>query len=437
MKPPRALNRSPTDSVCKILILHGLDYESDNLSLPKSFQNMREDMFQIGFFDSAFIADPYPVYDRLREKGALHSVAPGVWLITRYEDAVNALRDNRLSNQPAPFALVNAKHRSTFIAADIAQHLIAFRDPPDSIQPRRLLAGEIQAFCRGREQLFLDLAAELVTSVRPDTSFDFVETIAVPFAVRAMCRIFGFPETDADRLKAWSTLFFHMFHSIPDRQTQRRMNAALGEFRSYVRKAVAARRTEVEDGLISILLRADQDALDDDSLEDNIMLLVADAIENVWAGIASALTILIENRAVVDEFLANSGSWTRLVDECLRLESPGQYQGRIVTEPMEIDGTTLKKYQLVLVGLAAANRDPAVFDEPAAFLPTRKGPHHLAFGLGQHACIGGTLVLMEMTAILSTFWPLVARLEVLEYPLSWEARAGHRWLRALPLRLRS
>lgn len=387
--------------------------------------------------DPDFITDPYATYDMMRKQGPLYSVAPGVWLVTHYEVAAKALLDKRLSNRPAPFALVHKRHRDTFVAADVASHLIAFRDPPESIPARRLLATELLAFCRGRGPGIATLATELVQGLQADMPFDFVDVIAVPFAVRAMCRIFGFPETDADRLKEWSAQFFHMFHSIPDRDTLLRMNVSLGAFRAYVHASVTEHRSTPGDDLLHVLAQANPEVIDDAALVDNVMLMVADMIENVWAGIASALKLLLENRSVVDAFLADGGTWEQLVDECLRLESPGQYQGRIATEPMDIGGTSLNAYALVLVGFAAANRDGSVFPNPDVFQPGRKGPRHLAFGLGPHACIGATLVRMEMVAILSAIWPLAPEFDMAGSELRWEARAGHRWLSTLLVRLSS
>lgn len=386
--------------------------------------------------DPDFIADPYAVYDSLRADGPLHPVAPGVWLITQYDAAAKALLDKRLTNRPAPFALVHERNRDTFVAADVARHLIAFQDPPEATPPRRLLTAEVHAVSRILENDLDDLAADVVLALQPDTTFDFVDTVATPFAVRAMCRIFGFPPSDADRIKAWSSSFFRMFHSIPDRETLLGMNVDMGAFRVYIRSAVASRQGAADDDLLSLLMRADFGVLGEVALVDNVMLLVADAIENVWAGIASALMILIEHHSEAESYLAAGGSWNSLIDECLRLESPSQYQSRIATEPLDIGGTTLNKYSVVLVGLAAANRDPATFNDPTAFQPSRKGAKHLTFGLGRHACIGGALARLEMTAILRAMWPLVERLDMLEDTLHWEARAGHRWLRALPLHLK-
>ena len=364
-------------------------------------------------------------------------MTPGVYLVTQYLDASKALLDKRLSNRPAPFALVNERNRETFVAADVARHLIAFQDAPEVIMPRRVLATELQAFCHTINTLLDDLADEIVSSIPSGGRLDFVEVVAIPFAVRAMCQIFGFPERDASQIKAWSEPFFSLFHAIPDRATLLGMNATLEEFRSYVTCAIEDRRAAPRDDLLTMLAGADADTLDGEALVDNTMLLVADAIENVWAGIANALVLLIENYQVTDEYLNAGGNWFDIVDECLRLESPSQYQGRIALEPMKIGDTVLSKYAVLLVGFAAANRDPSAFEDPEVFRPGRKGPRHLAFGLGRHACIGGTLVRMETASILSALWPLIPNLEIEQASLQWNARAGHRWLKGLPIRHRA
>lgn len=121
------------------------------------------------FTTQHFVESPYATYEKMRGKQPVHPVAAGIWLLTRYEDAAAALLDKRLSNRPAPYALVHARNRDVFVAADVAQHLIAFRDAPDATQPRRVLATELQAFCRGRKSSLDDLAADLVAPLKAGT----------------------------------------------------------------------------------------------------------------------------------------------------------------------------------------------------------------------------------------------------------------------------
>jgi len=385
------------------------------------------------------IAEPYAFYDDLRARAPVHAVSDGVWFLSRHADCAAALTDRRLANAPAPFALLHRRNSATFIGAEIAQNLIAFRDAPEVTAARKALATTFLAFTRSRAPLLAELARDSLGPLEtaPDAAnareIDFVSRIAQPYALRGMCRILGFPEADAARLKAWSADFFYLFHAIPDRETLVRLNATLAEFRAYTAETLRARRTDPRDDLISALARIDPAVLDETALVDNIMLLAADGVENVWAGMANALLAVTAHRDAVARHVAAGVPWSAILTECLRLESPGQYQGRIVTEPLEIGGVALRRYAVVLVGLAAANRDPAAFEAPAEFRPDRKGARDLAFGLGPHACLGRSLVNMQMVALFEALAPRLDRLSCAVTPEMWDGRAGHRWLARLPV----
>ena len=379
------------------------------------------------------IANPYALYDKLRSDEPIHEVSKGVYFLSRHADCAAALTDRRLSNRPAPFALLNERYKSDFVGAQIAEHLIAFRDPPEVSKARKLLATEFMAFTRRCGPMLAELAKEAVGDLAQNASADFVTAVAQPYALKGMCRTLGFPDEDAGRLKDWSADFFYLFHAIPDRETLVGLNAALADFRTYTLDIMRQKQATPQDDLISQLVASDLDILGEDAMVDNIMLLAADGVENVWAGIANALMSVLENRETVEAALAAGAGWNALVGECLRLESPGQYQGRIALEDLEIGGASIRKFSVVLVGLAAGNRDPEAFPDPTAFNPMRKGARDLSFGLGHHACIGKTLVILQMAALFEELGPLLPRMAITPAPNMWDGRAGHRWLSTLPV----
>lgn len=384
--------------------------------------------------DQQIIANPYDLYDGLRETAPIHEISNGVYFLSRYADCAAALLDHRrLSNRPAPFAFLHDRHRTDFVGADIARNLIAFRDAPDVTPARKALATEFMAFVRGHLPGLKAMARDGLRLPDSGTQIEFVSGIALPFALESTCRLIGFPHEDVGRLKSWSSDFFLMFHAIPSRDALIRLNSSLAEFRAYTEAIVRARLDHPRDDLISHLSRIDREKLDVPSLVDNVMLLAADGVENVWAGMANALTVILGHLDEVETHLEKGTSWNAILTECLRLESPAQYQGRIVAEPLEIRGETLRKYSVVLVGLAAANRDPAVFDDPSAFHPGRKGARDLSFGLGPHACLGRSLVDMQMVALFEALRPHLRQLRCEVTDDLWQARAGHRWLSSLPI----
>jgi pimeloyl-[acyl-carrier protein] synthase len=385
--------------------------------------------------DSEFIHNPYPTYKILRDHDPVHQTASGFWVLSRYEDVAAGLKDPRLSNRPAAFALVNRRNSDRYMAAKVANGLIAFLDPPEHRGPRRLIATTCNAFFRGKEGFAGDVADELLGRLRHKPEIEFVQDFSIPFATTCISRMMGFPDADAGLLKHWSGLFFYLFHAIPNDEILAEVNLALSEFRDYVQEQVEMRKRTPGDDLLSQLLNAGggEEALSEQEVIDNVMLLTADGIENVQAGLSAAVYTLLGNPDQLQRMIEDRTLIGAAVDECLRYESPGQYQGRVVRETLEIGGQTIKAHSIVLLVLGSANRDPAVFSEPDRFVVGRAGPRHLAFGVGRHACIGGALVNMEFSAALGSLFDRSRAMLTLQPGVTWTSRAGHRWLSTLPL----
>jgi len=385
--------------------------------------------------DPAFVKDPYPIYESLRTQDPVHQTSSGVWVLTRYEDVAAGLRDIRLSNIPAAFALVNRRNSERYLAAKVANGLIAFLDQPDHSRPRSLIAKACQAHFKGKDKTVRDVADNLLAQLRGKPEIELTGDFSIPFAVGCISRLMGFPDSDANLLKYWSGMFFYLFHSIPNQTVLAEVNKALFEFGQYLREHVEMRKRSPRDDLLSNMLSlgSGEDALSEQEVIDNVMLLTADGIENVQAGLSTAVYTLLNNpdqlqRVITDHTLINPA-----IQECLRYESPGQYQGRVALEPIEIRGKTIMAHSIVLLALASANRDPAAFLEPDRFLVDRTGPSHVAFGLGRHACIGRMLIGMEFSAALGSLLDGSRSLAPSKQAVDWTSRAGHRWPASLML----
>jgi cytochrome P450 len=377
------------------------------------------------------IADPYPVYDRLRAEDPVHFNPKGFWFLSRYDDVAAALRDPRFSNRPAPFALLHARHRARFIASDVAANLVAFHDAPEHTEIRRPLASAFGKRLRRIEADVATIAAEAAGQVPAGQGIDAVSRFAAPCALRTTARMIGLPEADLPRIAGWSSDFFFMFHAIPDAETMARLNESVAAFRAYVTRLIAHPPAE---GLIADLADATEEA-DHTALADNIMLLIADGIENVRAGLASALDIILRHPACLDRVRQNPDALDRAIEEALRLESPGQYQGRITLEPVEIGGRKIRSRAIVLLGYGAANRDPARFDAPDSFDIDRPPHRTMTFGMGPHACLGTALVRVQARAALAALLARDVRLTAPDAARDWVPRAGHRWLASLPVEI--
>ncbi|WP_424971806.1 cytochrome P450 [Dinoroseobacter sp. S76] len=381
--------------------------------------------------DPATIDDPFPVYKALRDQDPVHWNPKGFWFISRYEDVLACLKDARFSNQPAPFALVHARNRSKFVAADVANNLIAFKDAPDHTELRAWLARNFVRRTQNQQDRFAALAAASCKTLSLGGNVDLVSEFAIPFSSRAICAVLGFPEADAPRVAEWSNDFFRLFHAIPDGDEFHRLNDSLRAFRQHVLDLMALRRAAPIEDLISDLVSKMDGSVSDHEVADNVMLLAADGIGNVQSGLTNCLSILLQQDRLPEPLFGSTKDVSKLVDECLRLESPGQYQGRITKESVQIRGKTIRARSIVLLGLASANRDEAVFENADAFRPLDTRPQHLAFGAGSHMCLGNAMVRTEIVHALRALFAEDAPRLVAQPHRHWLARPGHRWLEKL------
>lgn len=391
----------------------------------------------INLSDPAFITDPYPWYERDRLVGPVVRASNGAYFVNGYSAVLEGLRDPRLLNSPSPFAAINIRNAPTSIAATVANNLIAFLDLPDHTLPRKTLATSLKSMIAEHERAVHDLCTRLTLGWQPGQEVELMAEFAEPFATSCIAAIMGIPDGKMAEVQRWSTVFFYLFLPIPDAATLATLNETLVSFRSFVAGIVEEKRAKPGNDLISLLLQTERNGFrfTTDQLVDNCMLLIADGIENVKTGLVNSIATLLSHPQEMVRLVQSPELLESAVNECLRFESPGQYQGRIAREDMALGRVEIRKHSVVILGLAAANRDPEAFPDPARFDITRQGRRHLAFGFGPHACIGGPLFELEAKVAIKHLLLDRFRLSMPESRLNWVERAGHRWPAQLRLAL--
>lgn len=383
--------------------------------------------------DAAFVADPYPLFDYLRDEEPVHRSPGGAWVLTRYEDVRAALEDERLGNAPARHAVVHERNRARYVCADVAANIIPFLDPPDHAAPRRALARAFHERLRRRPPELSGIADHLVAQWHDHAVRDVVADLASPLAVHVVSTLLGVPRADFDRMERWSASFFYLFGAIPSVAVREELDQALTEFRRYLRDLTAERRARPADDLISDLVTARDADLSEAALTDNCMLLLADGVENVDRAVGNAVYALLrhpEQLALLRERPDLLGS---AVEECLRYESPAQYIGRVARQEVDVRGVTIPRGSMLLLVLGAANRDPRAFSGAHRLDITRNPNPHLAFGRGSHSCIGGTLVALEVAAAVRSLLVGLPEFRLAEDNARFVPRPGHRWIERLPV----
>jgi pimeloyl-[acyl-carrier protein] synthase len=406
--------------------------------------------------DPAFVDDPHSVYAALRERDPVHRSPSGAWVLTRHEDIAAALADPRFGNAPSPYAVVHERNRHRYVCADVANNIIPFMDAPHHAPARKIIGRSFNGTMRRRAPDMEGIARKILADVRERAArgeageFDVLHDFGTPYSVAVLCQLLGLPEADGGRLKEWSEWFFYLFSIIPSEEVRSQLDKALVQFRSYFAGIIDERRANFDanfdtnrddnlddspgDDLISAMLGAEFNGarLSDAQLIDTCMLLFADGVENVDRCIATATSLLLAHPDQLQLLRRQPELMPRAVEEILRFESPAQFVGRVALEDLSIRGVTVRKNSAVLLVLGSANRDSDRFEEADRFDITRAPQPNLAFGRGQHACIGGPLVRIEVEVALRELLQSLPRLAAKGDLQRWTPRLGHRWLAEFP-----
>jgi cytochrome P450 len=351
-------------------------------------------MLPLGFlFGRAFSADPYPAYAELRASGPVHRIdfpeGATAFLVVDHEHGRAALSDPRLSKDVAHSA-VPVDGEQFFGGTMLAM------DPPDHTRLRGLMA---KAFTTRRVERLRprvqEITAGLLDAVAARGEADLIEDLAVPLPVQVICELLGVPASDRARFREW-TAVLTVPALTPEARAHRREVARA--FNGYLIEVIAERRARPEDDLVSALISArDGDAsLTEAELLAGIALLLIAGHETTVNLIGNGVLALLRAPDQMELLRSRPELLPAAVEELLRYDGPVERASqRVALEDMQIAGTFVPKGAWVHVSLGAADRDPAVFDDPDRLDVTRAPKRHVAFGHGIHFCLGAPLARLE------------------------------------------
>ena len=365
-------------------------------------------------FDPTVLQCPFPHYARMRDEAPVMKIEPlGVFFVTRYDLVAEIARDQKTfsndfggASMPLPSEdrqkLIDAMNEgfprvATMLTADQPEHTRYRRLVARAFNPRAI--AELEPVVRST-------CAALIDSWIDRGRIEFVESFAIPLPVRVIAHALNVPDDRLDDFKRWSDDSIAGIGtniSIDQRVAAER---GVNEFQRYFAEQIELRRTEPRDDLLTNLLNArvdddDAEVVDKRPLDMPEMLSIVQQL--LVAGNETTTKMLTEMMRLLGE---NPGEWRavksdpsridRVVEETLRLSTPTQGMWRIVTRDVELGGVHIPAGSRLVVVYSAANRDPAVFDEPDSFDPDRPElKEHLAFGKGIHYCLGANLSRLE------------------------------------------
>ena len=348
--------------------------------------------------EPAFVQNPYPFYDRARAAGDFVFWKDFDMPMATSHRAVSAiLKDRRMGREhPAPPPV--PARLAPFYAVEA--HSMLELEPPRHTRLRGLV---LRAFTTRRINALAPEIAALchrLIDAFPAGEVDLLDAYARPLPVIVIARLLGVPEEMGDQLLAWSNAMVGMYQARRTRETEDAAASAAAEFAAFMRGYVEARRARPADDLITHLIAAEEagERLTTDEMITTCILLLNAGHEATVHTIGNGVKTLLETGTPPDALAPDRIAAT--VEEILRYDPPLHLFTRHVYEEVDVFGHRFPRGAQVGCLLAAANRDPAVWAEPARFDPGRPVVTNVAFGAGLHFCVGAPLARLELQTAL-------------------------------------
>lgn len=354
--------------------------------------------------DPSVRADPYPVYEQIRTAGELSLTRIG-YLSASHSVAQTVLRSDEFRTTSVSSSVLP---RLRWIERATRSGALHPLEPPSllSVQPpthtryRTLVSSVFTARAVAAMRADVQARADLLLDEleREDGPVDLVARYCARLPVAVISDILGVAETDRDRVLQFGE---HAAPSLDFALTYpqfRSVEQALLGFDRWLGGHLERLRREPGQDLMSKLIQATVDGqhLDDEELRATAGLVLAAGFETTVNLLGSGVRLLLDHPDQLEVLRRAPQHWPNAVDEVLRVESPVQMTARVAEQDLEIAGRTVRADSFFSLLLAAANRDPAVFADPAAFDVRRANANrHLAFSAGRHFCLGAALARLE------------------------------------------
>ena len=366
--------------------------------------------------DPAFVQNPYPFYDRARAGGAFFHWADYGMACTPYAAAANAIfRDRRFGREaPVELAPVIPDHLKPFYAVEA--HSMLELEPPRHTRLRGLV---LRAFTSRRIAALgpeiETLTHQLIDALRPGP-FDLLAHFGTKLPVIIIARLLGVPESMSDDLLKWSNAMVGMYMANRTANAESRAIAATEAFVAFLRDYIDQRRQDPRDDLITSLIAAEElgEKLTTDELISTCILLLNAGHEATVHTIGNGVKTLLEAKTPLAALAPDAIEAT--TEEILRFDPALHMFTRWAYEPVEIMGHMFQRGDRVALLLGAANRDPANWDDPDQFIPSRAPKPNVTFGAGLHFCVGAPLARLELQIALPILFNRLPGLRIVQPP---------------------
>jgi len=365
----------------------------------------------------------------LRENDPVHWDAKNaIWAVSKHADVVYASKNNEIfcsgegtrPNMPTKLSIVDM---------DEPRHGQLRNLINRGFKPRRV--ADIEA-------RFRKFTVETIEKIALTGECDFVRDIAVPMPIEVIADLIGIPKTDRNKLHHWSDTMIASDGNYDDIEQMTKAANAFAEYVAYIEDTIEERRKNPQEDLVSVLVSArDSGALRADSAvniakmpsdqaaemakDELTMFLVTLLIagnETTRNALTGGMSQLIENPGERRKLIDNPTLIPKAVEEIVRHVSPVLNFARTATQDAELRGRKIAQGEKILLMYPSANRDADVFVDPDAFKVDRDPNPHVAFGIGNHFCLGANLARMEIRVMLEEILRRMPDMEYVDGPPS-------------------
>ncbi|MCY8465063.1 cytochrome P450 family protein [Bacillus atrophaeus] len=389
----------------------------------------------------AFKDEAYDFYKELRESHPLYPLALGTlgdgWLITRYDDAVHLLKNEKLKKNYENVITAKEEKRPVLLKNEepLTKHMLN-SDPPDHNRLRTLVQ---KAFTYRMilqlEDKIKHIADSLLDKVQPNKFMNLVDDYAFPLPIIVISEMLGIPLEDRQKFRVWSQAIID-FSDAPKKLQEN--DQRLGEFVEYLEYLVRKKRNEPAGDLISALIQVESEGtqLSTEELYSMIMLLIVAGHETTVNLITNMTYALMCHDDQLEKLRQQRDLMNSAIEEALRFHSPVELTTiRWTAEPFILHGQEIKRKDVIIISLASANRDEKIFPNADIFDIERKNNRHIAFGHGSHFCLGAQLARLESKIAISTLLRRCPNIQIKgeKEQIKWKGNFLMRTLEELPL----
>lgn len=393
--------------------------------------------FQLTRVPPDFLDDPYPWYAALRAHDPVHALEGGGVFLSRYEDAIAVYRNPQASSDK------KEEFRPKLGDSPLYEHhttSLVFNDPPLHTRVRRIIMGAVNQRAIARMEADVTrLVDALLDDMAAKGEVDFIGGFAAQIPIEVIGNLLDIPRPERSPLRGWSVAILSGLEPTLTPQMFETGNRAVTEFVSFLEDLIQDRKKSPGDPEADVLTRLIQGEKDGEKLTDKelyhqcIFLLNA-GHETTTNLIGNGLWALLHNPGELAKLRADPALVPSAVEEMLRYDGPIQLNNRRLVAPMALGGVTLPAGTPITIGIGAANRDPAQFPDPERFDVARKPNRHVAFGQGDHVCVGMNVARMEGRIAFSRLLARFPKIALNGQPQR-DRRVRFRGFRSLPVRV--